>query len=110
MAIPIDSGPSVARVAACAALVLPGVALPGAGTALAEPADPTITCTEEGNFPHPNDFTKFYRCNEGGESAVFHCPPGTVYDTDLPPGHCNYPWAGETRDRGRPDSAAGAAP
>lgn len=46
---------ALSRVTACAALVLASVALPGPGTALAEPAATSITCTEEGWFPHPDD-------------------------------------------------------
>ncbi|WP_371097621.1 chitin binding peritrophin-A domain-containing protein [Streptomyces sanglieri] len=67
-------------------------------SALAAPAvQPDNGCTEEGYFPHASDFKKFYRCIDQGDGTLaradFDCPPGTVYDTDLPPGHCNYPWA-----------------
>lgn len=65
-------------------------------TALAAPAVQSSACTEEGYFPHESDFKKFYRCYEQDgimHRADFDCGPGTVYDTDLPPGHCNHPWA-----------------
>ncbi|MEU9165671.1 chitin binding peritrophin-A domain-containing protein [Streptomyces sp. NPDC048424] len=89
--------PLISRIATCTALVLGAVLAPAvAQTALAAPTAQATACTEEGYFPHESDFTKFYRCYEAGDSlhrADFDCPPGTVYDTDLPPGNCNHSWA-----------------
>lgn len=87
----------ISRFATCAALALTAVVAPAVGqTALAAPVMQSNGCTEEGYFPHENDIKKFYRCYEEDGimlRADFDCPPGTVYDTDLPPGHCNHPFA-----------------
>ncbi|MFN6447185.1 MAG: chitin binding peritrophin-A domain-containing protein [Nostoc sp. DedSLP05] len=59
-------------------------------------ADSSNICQEEGYFPNPEDCTKFIRCVDDEGSLVrynFDCGPGTVYDTDSPPGTCNSPWA-----------------
>lgn len=87
----------ISRFATCAALALTAVLTPAVGqTALAAPALQSNGCTEEGYFPHENDVKKFYRCYEEDGlllRADFDCPPGTVYDIDLPPGQCNHPFA-----------------
>ncbi|MFN6515826.1 MAG: chitin binding peritrophin-A domain-containing protein [Nostoc sp. CreGUA01] len=60
-------------------------------------ADDSNICQSEGFFPNTENCTKFIRCVDNGQGSLqkyeFDCGPGTVYDTDSPPGTCNHPWA-----------------
>jgi hypothetical protein len=55
------------------------------------------SCSAEGFFPNEQNCRKFIRCVDNGAGGLqqynFDCPPGTIYDTDLPPGTCNHPTA-----------------